>query len=920
MMAKFGRSGIHVFFVALLLACAAPFARAEARFDLTGPKLEIHVTRAGKTLPIASVPNLQAGDKLWLHPDLPPTQSVHYLLVICFLRGTTNPPPDSWFIKVQTWDQKVREEGVNVYVPDEAQQAVLFLAPETGGDFSTLRSAVRGRPGIFVRASQDLAEAGFEQARIEKYLADMRQVPPSDPKALAEHSNLIARTLNLKPNEDCFHRQIDLQYTCLTQSGNQTLLNDGHGETIVSSLSSGENGNFIRAASYTPLGGGGSYSAYVGAVVDLIHIMGGLHTAQYQYIPAIAFPQGDSLNLRLNTPPSFHNPKSVIVIGLPSIQAAVPPPLRPADPKHVTCLLRPAVALPVEGAPLVFSTSFAHDIVLHINGTKHEDDIPLVPDAYRGGLTLAPKHDKRKVLTTATTPAAKSHPATDAKASGPTVTPLPGAVTGTITGFWGFDPFTGPTMQLQTVPGKDWKLAPGDVLIAGRENNLSLTSSGSACVQSITLDTASGKQVDTDWKSGDKPNLVNVKVSLRSIDPGALHLSIRQYGDTKPDLVAAETYSEPATLASLKYYAEDTSAVLAGTNLDQVSQLELKKSIFAPAPLPAPSDPEPDYSAPATSGTTSLRLALPPAAKTPKLKAGERLTAHVTLKDGRILSVPVDVAPPRPSVAIINKRIVQGSRSSIHLANPDDLPADEQLTFSLKSEMSFPRAGRIEIANADGSLHTVLDVASGTLILQNHHTLLGNLNPTKAFGTSAFGPLRLRAVSPDGIAGDWIPLITLVRLPTLDNVHCPADSGQPCTITGNGLYLVDSVSTNSDFTNSTEVPEGFIGTTLSLPRPSRSGFYLRLRDDPSTANSVSIPVIIARAPAPPKPAPPAPKPEPVVPATSTEPVPADTSPASPAKNAVPSTTPAAPAHQPSSSCAEGTCPAPEQSTTPPDKS
>src|ERR1700678_1956967 len=189
----------------LLLACA--LLRADGgRFDLTGPKIEVHVTRAGKTLPIASVPNLQPGDKVWLHPDLPPTQSVHYLLIAAFLRGTTNPPPDSWFLRIETWDKKVREEGVTITVPDEAQQALLFLAPETGGDFSTLRSAVKGRPGIFVRASQDLAEAGFEQGRIEKYLDAMKQVPPGDAKALQEHSDLLARTLNLKPNPDCYKR------------------------------------------------------------------------------------------------------------------------------------------------------------------------------------------------------------------------------------------------------------------------------------------------------------------------------------------------------------------------------------------------------------------------------------------------------------------------------------------------------------------------------------------------------------------------------------------------------------------------------------------------------------------------------------------------------------------------------------------
>lgn len=203
---------------ALLLLCTTLHADP-ARFDLTGPKIDVHVTRAGRTLPIAQVPNLQAGDKIWLHPDLPPTQSVHYLLIAAFLRGSTNPPPDNWFTEIQTWNKKVLDEGVTIVVPQEAQQVILFLAPETGGDFSTLRSAVRGRPGVFVRASQDLTEAGFEQARIETYLANIRRVPPDDPKALAEHSEFLARTLNLKPNLDCFKKPVDTQASCLTQAG-----------------------------------------------------------------------------------------------------------------------------------------------------------------------------------------------------------------------------------------------------------------------------------------------------------------------------------------------------------------------------------------------------------------------------------------------------------------------------------------------------------------------------------------------------------------------------------------------------------------------------------------------------------------------------------------------------------------------------
>src|ERR1700677_4723077 len=410
----------------LLFACA--LLRADGgRFDLTGPKIEVHVTRGGRTLPIAQVPNLRPGDKIWLRPDLPPTQSVHYLLIAAFLRGSTNPPPDNWFTEIQTWNKKVREEGVTITVPNEAQQVILFLAPETGGDFSTLRSAVRGRPGVFVRASQDLAEAGFEQARIEKYLASMQEVPPGDTKALADHSALLARTLNLKPNNDCFKLPVDMQYTCLTQSGNQTLLDDGHGQTVVDSLTSGATSDFINQASYTGLAGAGNYSAYVGAIVDLIRITSSLHTAHYQYIPAIAFPSAESLNLRLNVPPSFNNPKSVIVIGLPAIQAAVPPPLRAVDPKQINCLLKPAVVLPVEGAPLVYSTAFAHDLVLHLNTSGERADVPVTPDAYLGGLVLARVPERRLLPTSVASP----EDSTDAAKSSATAKTSPAAEAGT---------------------------------------------------------------------------------------------------------------------------------------------------------------------------------------------------------------------------------------------------------------------------------------------------------------------------------------------------------------------------------------------------------------------------------------------------------------------------------------------------------
>jgi len=112
-----------VLFSVTLLAFADP-----APFDLAGPKVEVRVTRNGKTLPVEKVPNLVAGDRLWIHPVLPPGQSVKYLMVVAFLRGSTNPPPEDWFTKAETWNKKVADEGVFVTVPKDAQQAIFRAA------------------------------------------------------------------------------------------------------------------------------------------------------------------------------------------------------------------------------------------------------------------------------------------------------------------------------------------------------------------------------------------------------------------------------------------------------------------------------------------------------------------------------------------------------------------------------------------------------------------------------------------------------------------------------------------------------------------------------------------------------------------------------------------------------------------------
>src|ERR1700678_3503618 len=316
------------FFLPLMLSILAGggLVRANtAEFDLAGPPIDMRVTRGTKTLPISRAANLQPGDRLWIHPDLPESQSVRYLLVVAFLRGSTNPPPETWFTRVETWTKQAREEGIVVTVPKDAQQALLFLAPETGGDFNTLRNAVRGRPGAFVRASQDLNQASLDRLRLETYLDDVKATSDTDPTELHDRSLLLARTLNIKLDSQCFDKPTEQQVPCLTQNTDQLILDDPHSQTMVTALTSGPSSDLIGTASAAPVIGGGYYSAYVGAVVDVARILSNIHTAEYQYIPALALPKNDQLNLRLNNPPSFRNPKSVIGVGLPAGEGAQRP-------------------------------------------------------------------------------------------------------------------------------------------------------------------------------------------------------------------------------------------------------------------------------------------------------------------------------------------------------------------------------------------------------------------------------------------------------------------------------------------------------------------------------------------------------------------------------------------------------------------
>lgn len=801
--------------VALLTTAAA---RAEnAAFDLIGPKVEVRVQREGVTLPIAEVPNLQAADRLWIHPDLPESQSVHYLMIVVFLRGATNPPPDSWFTRIETWSKPVRDEGVFVIVPDEAEEALVFLAPETGGAFSTVRAAVRGKPGAFVRAAQDLAQASLDRQRLEKYLEAVREVSTSDPEQLKSRTTLLARSLNIRVDQQCFDKPSAQQVPCLTQNTDQLVLDDAHSQTMVATLTSGASTDLLAQISSTPNARSGYYSPYIGAAVDVARILGTAHTAQYQYIPALALPKQDDLNLRLNNPPSFRNPKSVLVIGLPPVRPSLVPPLRAVDPAQIFCAGKPSLLLPAEGAPLVFGTELAHDFVLHVE-TKSSPgiDLPAKVDPMRGGFIV-----ETRALQTAD---------------------LDGEVTGVLRGAWGFHSFDGPHYRLRTSRPSQWIVASRDAsaLIIGREDTLHLESTDTCCVSEVVLKDEQGKPIAIEWKAV-KPDELEVKVPLQKAVAGSVTMVVKKFGLGEADEVPLHTYAEAGRLDSFAIHAGDTDGILKGTRLDQVEQIAVNGLRFNPDSLSRANQQD------------ELRLTARDAAASSKLHAGDDVVVKVNLKDGRSLDLKAEVESSRPRVIMLAKSVqpednVLGPGNYVRLGSADELSQEGRLNFFLKTQVpeTFPPTEKIEVATADESFRVLLSVKDGNLTLQDSKTVYAVLDPMKLLGPSAFGPLKFRPVTADRIEGDWQPLVNLVRIPRLNGIRCVSTPENQCALSGEKLFLLDSVSADPEFATSVTVPEGFVDGDLTIPSSKTKTLYIKLRDDPAVVDVATLPTLPAQ--------------------------------------------------------------------------
>ena len=533
-------------------------------FDLSGPKVDVHVKRGATTLPISEVPNLLPGDRLWIHPDLPESQATHFVLVVAFLRGSTNPPPPDWFTRVETWTREARDEGVFVTVPAEAEQALLFLAPETGGDFNTLRKAVQSEPGSFVRAAQDLQAASWERMRLETYLSDVKVTSQFDPAALKTRAEMAARSLGIKINESCFAKPADQQASCLSQNSEGMVLDDANAQSLVNQLASGSTLDLVNQLSSTAMAGGGVYSPYVGAIVDTAKILSSLHTAHFQYIPASGVAQG-----RQPEPAAQHAallPQSQVGGRGGAAPGGTGKARAAASRESGRELLR------AETGPGAARRGSAAGLC-HRDGARSRScrskpkaiqralavDIPLMADPDHGGLiaSAADLHLARR----------RAH--------------WRGARQVGIRRLGGTALSTGLSAARQVDAGRRGSNRAG----GGPRRLAPLQGETSVCVEKVEAQTSGSHWLPLVMEVAQARRHWTVTVPLKDAAPGPVTVAVYQYGMAKPDRLPMEAYDAAASLDGLTLSSGDKTAILKGTRLDEVAKAKVDGITLTPSSL-----------------------------------------------------------------------------------------------------------------------------------------------------------------------------------------------------------------------------------------------------------------------------------------------------------------------------------------------
>ena len=788
------------------MACLGAAAAEDTRFDLAGPTLDVEVSRGGVGLPLRQVPMLQPGDQIAVRlgsKDLP-----HAIVVVAFLRGAANPPPKSWFFLGQTWGRK-SPLTLRATVPPGAEQALVFFAPATGGDFDTLVNAVTGRPGAFVRAAQDLNETSRDRLRLDAYVRAIATLNADAPKLLKSVSPMLARSLLIKLDAECLAKSVEQQAGCLTEGGQSLVLSDGRDASLVKTLTTGLPADLVQQISATPKAGLGYYSPYISSVMDIARLLDGFHTAQYQYIPALTLTDGgqDQVRLMLNTPPSFYNPKSVIVAALPPVGPTKAPVFQPVEPDKPVCFAGDRAVVPVEGVPVAFATEFAHDLSLDVHdGQGRALKLPVVLDPAAGGLIA-----KKGI----------AHEPTNFYAG-----------TSRLVGHWGFEKFDGPEFHLDLNAGAGWRLdaQSASVLVVGRRTDLTLKGEGGNCLSNAELRLPDGKVMPLEVKSRSTANIVLV-AHLEGASPGEGAISLNFQGGRGAVSVPARLYSPLPSLKAFHLHEGDAFALVQSDRVEQIRALSVSGQMMSPAvegAIAPPSDGQLAFAAPSTSIAS---------------KAGEKMPVEFLLADGRSFTADEVIEPHRPVAELISKSVLAHHDSSvltIDVGGSDLAPLGSTVTFSIKAvtPKAFSQKTVLEVTVGDGQPVSRLTTQSG-LILEDDTTAIAQIDTEKAFDPSSHGQLKFR-VAVDGVEGDWQPITNIVRFPRIRSCECSMSPSGNCRIHGENLYLIQSIATDEGFHSAAVIPPGLTAGSVEFPASGARTALIHLRDLPGDTLQVGI--------------------------------------------------------------------------------
>ena len=381
--------------------------------------------------------------------------------------------------------------------------------------------------------------------------------------------------------------------------------------------------------------------------------------------------------------------------------------------------------------------------------------------------------------------------------------------------------------------------------MAGQDSKLTLKGDGTACVEHIALRPAEGaknaKDVDVKYQpakeDGSKlqKDTLALDVSLKSVEPGGYSLGIKQYGDENQERVPLTAYNAQIKLDAVTIHAGDKMAELKGKGLGSVVSVEMDGQTFIPA----------GGSDDATVHLEAKAAVIP--------KNGDE--AKAKLKDGRVLTVKVVGEAARPALTLVSMNASPAEETGalpVVLGGKDEIPLHGKLTFVVAMKEVFPRGQKVEVATVNGAVKTTLSLLDNNLVLQDDHTAIATLDPLKAFGQSAFGPLAMRPVAADGTTGDWTRLGVLVRTPEISAVKCTTGDAVTCMVDGKNLFFVQSFGAGKDFAKSADVPTGFAQGEFAVPTPADGAtLYLKLRDDPAAVALVKRTATAGTSDAPP---------------------------------------------------------------------